>query len=478
MNWRTIQQPLSSTRLFVLAGHLYFVAMLIMSIMYFQERMLAMDTAYYAFKVIVHQDFFTGHERTISYVPQLFPLLAIQLGWSLKSVLIAYSAGFILFYYAAYNVVVHLFRNPAAGILLALALGLTVRYKFYGPVGEVVLALVPLVVLMAWLSKPQTRFAAIPAWADVGIGIILGALLLTSHPFITISTAIGLGFMLLYQNEWRNPRFWITAIVTGALLFYQFVLGERNAYEAERADRLNEAWQVLSNLPDYYISEVIWKYFDTQYIFPFVVFLAGLISLIWVRRFWLVLYTLISFLAILAIIIVMHAYMSSNIFIMLDGYLAHLGFVWALPLAYHWLNKKRSWMWLTICGLLVFSLARISDTKAFFQQRLEYVHTALKEQTSPEQPKAVAYLEDLNYEKLWIGWALGIESLMLSSLEGPEHSRNIYLADKRGDLEGRFDEPELFLSVPFGPEFIKSHELPGQYFKIPAIPYREIELPR
>ena len=478
MNWTKIHQPLSSFRPFLLAGHLYFLAMLVLSIVYYQERMLAMDTAYYAFNVILRGDFYTGHERFISYAPQIFPLLALKLGWSLKAVLIAYSAGFILFYYAAYNLVAHVFRNPAAGILLALSLGLTVRYKFYGPVGEVVLALVPLVIFLAWLSKPKDAFKSWPAWADVSVGVGLGAMLLTSHPFITIATAMGLGFLLIWQREWLNPRFWITSLATGGLLLKQFVFAERNAYEAERANRLNEAWEVLSNLNDYYISEVIWRYFDTQYALPFVVFSLSIVGLIWTKRIGAALYILLSFAVLLAVVIVMHAYMSSDIFIMLDGYLGHLGFVWGLPLAFHWVQEKRPWMLVIISGLLIFSIARLADTRRFFENRLTHLHTLLDTQTSVEHPKGVVYLTGLQYDKFWIGWAMGVETLMLSSLEGPEHTRNIYLADKPGDVADRFEDGDLFLSVPFGPDFIKREELPSQYFQLPAIPYREVQWPQ
>ncbi|MEL6657083.1 MAG: hypothetical protein AAFN81_07170 [Bacteroidota bacterium] len=477
MKWTTLHQPLSSYRPFILAGHFYFLAMLVLSIVYYQERMLAMDTAYYTFKVIVHESFFAGHGRTMSYVPQIFPLLAMKLGWSLKGVIMAYSAGIVLCYYAAYNIIVYLFRNPQAGILLALALGLTVRYKFYAPVGESVVAMAPLILFAAWLTKPKDAFERWPAWLDVGVGIGLGLLLLGSHPFITISTAIALGFILLWQREWLNPRFWIISLVTGGLLLKTYVFIERNAYEAERANRLLEAWSVITNLNDYYISSIIWRYFDTQYTFPLVIFLLSLGLLIWHKRLLAAIYVLLSFLAILAIVMVTHAYMTSNIYNMVDGYLGHLGFIMGLPLAFHWVTEKRPWMLVIISGLLVFSLFRISDSKRFFQERLSYLHRLLDTQTSPEHPKGVVYLTNMNYEKLWIGWALGVETLMLSSLEGPEHSRNVYMADKPGDLEGHFDEAELFLSVPFGPDFIKKEDLPSQYFRWPSAPYREVNWP-
>ena len=459
-----------------LMGHLFFGIMFIMSLVLYQERMLAMDSAYYAYKVIVNEGFYTGHHRSISYLPQLLPLLGIKLGWSLKAVLMAYSAGFILFYYAAYNVIVYLFKNPLAGLFLALSLGLTMRYKFYGPVGEVVLSIVYLALLIGWITKPKDKFTGLHPWLDILIGIGIASLLATAHPFITITTTICLGFVLIFQKEWKNPRFWIISIYTVALLLFSFVFVERNAYEADRADRLNEIWKVLENYNDYYISEIIYSYFDTQYALPFIVFLVSLVLLAFSKRFFSALYLSLSFLVLLGIIIVMHAYLSSKIFIMLDGYLVHLGVIWALPLAFHWGQKQQRCMVPTLAFLLIFSLARINDSKAFFQGRLAYLENALTQHTSQEHPKAVAYLDNFNYKKLWIGWAMSCETLLLSSLEGPDHSRSIYLADKRGDLEGRFDEPDLYLNVPFAPYLIKNKDLPSQYFQLPKVPYREVEL--
>jgi hypothetical protein len=459
-----------------LMGHVFFGIMLLMSLLLYQERMLAMDSAYYAFRLIVRQDFYTGHERYISYLPQLLPLLAIKLGGSLKVVLMAYSAGFILFYYAAYNIIVYLFRNPAAGLFLALSLGLSMRYKFYGPVGEIVLSIVYLALLLGWLTKPKQRFSTLPAWLDVFIGLGIASLLTTAHPFISITTAMGLGFVLIFQKEWKNLRYWITSAYTLVLLLFTFALSEQNAYEAQRIDPFKEAWQVLCHFEDYYLSEVLLRYFDTQYALPFVVFLISLVLLVIKKRYFVALYLGFSFLLLLSIIFVMYAYLGADIFIMLDGYLVHLGVIWALPLAFHWQQEQQRWMVPVLAFLLLFSLARINDSKAFFQQRLAYLENALEQHTPPEHPKAVAYLENFNYEKLWIGWALSSETLLLSSLKGPEGSRSIYLADKRGDLDGRFDEPNLYLNVPFAPDFIKNDDLPLQYFQLPKVPYREVEL--
>lgn len=463
-------------RLLVNIGHIYFIFMLLLSILLYQERMLSMDTAYYTFRVLLNTDFYTGHDRTISYIPQILPILALKMGCSLKTFLIVYSASFILFYYMVYNIIVYVFKNPQAALFLALALGLSIRYKFYGPVGEVVLSIPLLALLAGWLSKPKEYFKNLNPWLDTLIGCGLATLLTTGHPFITIGTAIFLGFHLLYHKKWTNIPFWVTSIYTGGLLYYKFIFVQRDAYETERIDRLAEAGKVLYNLDDYYITEVVARFFSTDYFLAFAAFIAVLVVLFINRRWLIAIYMSISFLVVLAVVVVMHAYISSDIFIMLDGYMAHLGLVWAIPLAFVFGKENKPWIALSFAVLMAFSLFKIYNSHTFFSERIEYLKTAMAEHTDAAHPKAIASRKNYNYDKLWIGWAMALETLMISSIDDPDQSRTIYLSHHEGKWDDRLDEGNLFLNVYFGPESVKQKWLPKQFFHLPELPYRKIEL--
>lgn len=463
-------------RSLIVIGHIYFLLMLLLSIVLYQERMLSMDTANYAFKVLLNQDFYTGHDRTISYLPQILPLLALKAGCTLKTFLIVYSAAFILFYYLVYNIIVYVFRNPQAALFLALALGLSIRYKFYGPVGEVVLSIPLLALLAGWLSKPEEYFKNIKLWLDILIACIIATFLITGHPFITIGTIIFLGFHLLYHQKWTSVVFWVTSLYTGVVLYFKFIFVQRDAYETERLDRLAEAEKVLYNLDDYYISGVVTRFFATEYFLAFAAFIAVLIYLIVKRRWFVSLYMSISFLVVLAVVVVMHAYISSDIFIMLDGYMTHLGLIWAMPLAFVFGKENKSWIAPSFAILMAFSLFKIYDSHTFFHERIEYLKTAMAEHTDANHPKAIASRKNYNYDKLWIGWAMSMETLLISSIESPDNSRTIYLSHNEGKWDDRLEEPLLFLNVHFGPESVKQEWLPRQFFHLPEVPYIKIEL--
>ncbi len=259
-------------------------------------------------------------------------------------------------------------------------------------------------------------------------------------------------------------------------MYYRFVFVTRNAYEAERINRMADTLSILTHAQDYYAYEVIMRFFDTQYHFAFLAFIGSIIFLVWIKRGIVALYLSISFIAVLAVIFVMHSYLSSNIFIMLDGYLAYLGLVWAIPLAFVIGKENRVWTVLLLSCLMLFSLDRIRQKHTFFSNRLDYMETLIADHTNEEHPKAIFEMENFDFDTLWLGWVMSLETLMISSLEDPDNSRTIFLSKNKGKWDDRLDEGSLFLSVSFGPEFIKHNELPLNFFHLSEVPYKKILL--
>lgn len=470
------QHQLPDHKVWVLLGHLLFLSLLVLSIVYYRERMLAMDTAYYSFRMIIEDGFYTGHERYISYFPQLLPLAVLKLGGSLQLFLLSYSMSFILFYYVVYNIVVYLFRNVSVGLFFALAMCLTIRYKFYAPVGESVMSIAYLALLLGWLSRPDNVFNHLPTWLDIAIGCCISALMYTAHPMIAIATFFSLGFHLFYQQDWKNARFWGISIFTGALLYYRFVFRDRGSYEQARADRLNDALAVLTNYQDYYVYEMVAHYFQTHYFLGVLLFLLSLIGLARAKHFLLSIYILLSSLLVLAVVIIAHAYLSADIYNMIDGYMTYVGAMWALAIAFVFVQKNRWWMAFATAIVLVFSVYKIKTCSTFFADRLAYLQTAIEQHTSAEYPKSVAYMTDMNYEKLWIGWAMSCETLLLSTLNNPEDCRTIYLANQPGELAERIGEVGTYWNVNFGLDYVKLNHLNKRFFKLPDTAYREVKL--
>ena len=460
---RLLQVTLAERSLLWL-GHLSMFIMLLLSLYYYRERMLHFDTANYVFNVIVYEDFYTGFGRYISYVYQLLPLLLIKLGASLPIVLMGYSASFVLVYWLVFTIVSHLFANRLVGLWLVFALTLTIRYKFYAPVGEVVNSIPLLALVFGWISRPSSYFAKLPEWLDVAIAIAFGCLLLSGHPFLVVTSAVVFGFHFFWNKQWVSRRFWIVALGLGAILAWSFwPAGGQANYEAERVGRLSNIWQLLTNPNDFYITELLLRYWRRQYVLPSLILLLLLIDLARHRRWLGGLYSLVSLLAMITLVASLHSYLARPTYLMIDGYMTQIGLVFALPLVFHWGEQRRLWQIILLAFLALYSLHRIHAVSPYFSDREEIVQQLIDENTTAEEPKAlIDYDVNLSFEKMWMDWALPYESLLLSSLSGPEASRTVDVYypqdDKWGDY---YNDPDFFIGAGWLPAgYLDADELP------------------
>ncbi len=455
------------------AGHTYFGLMLLLSLVYYRERMICFDTANYAFQLIVKQDFYTGHGRFLTYITQFLPLLAVKLGLPLKGVLMVYSASFVLFFYLVFNIIVYGFRNIPAGIFLALSICLTVRYKFYGPVGEIVLSMALLALLAGWITRDKDRFR-MPVWVDTLISMGFAALLLVGHPFAWLSCLVFLGFDLCYRNRWLQPRAWALVAWTAGCFRYKLQLVRENPYEAERAGQITDAWEVINNWSDYYVADRINWMFDTEYIFPFAVFALSLWWLIFRDKGFTALCTFLGFCAILMVVAILHVYLDSPIYIMLDGYLSHLGLIWSMPIAFFLLPNRKWWTAALISALLLFGLDRMKNKHRYFEKRIIRMEQVFKDH--PGRPKLLAHMEDFDWHAWWLPWAVGVESLLLTALDGPEKSATLYFETWGDQWDKKLDDPDFYLGVQYAPTYYNARQLPKRYFRLPETPYVRIDL--
>lgn len=465
--------PDQHRRFWIWAGHVYFGLMLLLSLVYYRERMLCFDTANYAFQLIVNQGFYTGHGRFLTYATQVLPLLAVKAGLSLKAVLMIYSASFVLFFYSAYLILVYGLRNIRAGIFLALSICLTVRYKFYGPVGEIVLSMALLALLAGWVTRDKERFP-MPVWADTLIAMGLAALLLVGHPFIGVSAMVFLGFDLCYRRRWLHPEAWVLIGWTLAAFAFKFKVVQENPYESARSAPLEDIWEVINNWGDYYVTNRVNWFFETEYALPFAVFAALLIWLVFLDRGFTALYTFLSFCGILLLVVVLHVYLDSPIYIMLDGYLAHLGLVWSLPVAFFLLPKRKMAYAGIVAALLLFGLDRMKNRHRYFEKRLDQMEAIFEQH--PDNRKLMAHMRDFDWNTWWLPWASGVETLLLTSLDGPEHSATLYFENWGENWDKKIADPKLFLSVQFAPTSVPASRLPKRYFQLPQVPYVRIDL--
>jgi hypothetical protein len=103
--------------------------------------------------------------------------------------------------------------------------------------------------------------------------------------------------------------------------------------------------------------------------------------------------------------------------------------------------------------ILFISLAGITRTGSIYRERLAYLDKLLEQSTQLPGRKFLIEKQSTDMSKIIVPWAIGAETLLYSSLDSPDDSRTLYLVD---DLEGfQFDrdDPNLYLCVPFWPNW-------------------------
>lgn len=460
----------------ILIGHFSFLIMAIFSLVYYQERMLHFDTADYAFNLLYSGDFHYRKGREVAILLQLLPLGAFKAGADLPTILQLYSLSFVLFYYLIFIIIVHGFKNPLGGIFLMLAMVLTLRYKFYAPVGEVVIALSTIGLLAGWVTKNKEHFKWLPQWANWLVGCLIIFFISKTHPFAYFSTLIVLGFVIVFFRRWKDLPLWGMVLFALGSMFMTYRQISQDGYETGRAAPIFNAVEILSEFTELYSWNRVFWYFDTEYALPLAVFLFSLIFMAVKKKWFSSLYLLLCFSALVAVIVVTYSYLDTPIYLMIDGYMAHIGVILALPITFFLLSSKRPVWVALVCLLLIFSFDRIRNKRKFYQERQAYFMALIEEHTTEDNRKLLAHMRDFNWEKLWMPWPVGIETLMMSTLENPENPATIYI--QRYGQEADLSDPDLFLSVHYDPYSVEPEELPQHLFPLKRGTYKKIVLPK
>ena len=193
---------------FRLSGHLFFGIFLVFSVLFYLERTVFLDGAYYLFDIIQSgTPNISG--RYSALLTQILPWLAILLGLPLKVVLLLYSISFTLVFYLIYLLCVYRLKSDAAGIAIILSLCLCVRDSFYYPVSEIFLGLVLSALFFAWLYHQKDRQTSRLRWWGTAMLLIL--LCYYAHAVTVFTMLFSLGFYMIDQKKWSDKRIYLLA---------------------------------------------------------------------------------------------------------------------------------------------------------------------------------------------------------------------------------------------------------------------------
>ena len=446
-----------------------------MSQIYYRERMLHFDTANYAFNLTWFEQPYIQHGRWIGLLSQGPVLAFIKGGASLETILRVYSLVLMAGPYLVFLILVYFFRSPRGGLLLLLLHILTIRYKFYAPVAEVVQSLTWVALSLGWVLRDAARWP-LPPFRNTLVAFVLAAPLLVTHPFGLVSFGLGYLIWLSADGHWRVRSSWMVPGIAMAGFFLLRLFGAQSfsGYEAGRLSVIQEYASQLADLPGLYIWDRFLWYLQAHYPLTILIFTGVWIFALSQKKIALALTSMFGFGVIALLAMLTHAYLNGPIYLMIDGYFTHLGMPIALLLVLALPRQPKPATILLISVLVFFSLHRISSVHTFFEKRETILTGIMDQQSTPEQPKLMASMEGWDWSRLWVPWAVGMESLLMTTLNDPAAPQTIYFLQEEESLDYALRQKGYYIGQQGRPERYQYEKRPPVFEALSPTPYRRV----
>lgn len=454
-------------------GHLFFIGLISAAFILFKERLFAFDTAYYTFHVLNYAEYFIKHNRFISYLTQWVLLTGLKHQWPLAFTLSLFSASFYIWFYAIYILLVHYYKNIFGGMFLLLSLVLTMRYKFFAAISEITFALClsgALIILVDHFWKVK-RIKPI----DVCIFILFGIGILGSHLAVLFPLGIALLSLFIARKAYYDFQNWIWPVLLGFIFLLKYIGVQSDDYEAGKLAVLQEAdliKDLILNFSNYAIADILKNYLLEEYLPILLVFFLLMGLLIYRKLYGVTLLLILGVFVWLGINAMVYSYLKDHILIMVDGYLALLGPLLALPIYLlmtdvSFAEGGKKILLLTAVGLLFFSGFQMLDKRKFFKQRLDNIEQTAQLNEDCEQKKWIISNAQFDWKKMWYPYELPHEALLLSALNGREHCYTFY-ANVDSPADASYLKTNGFLQFNHASPI---ESIGGYYFHLPEATY-------
>lgn len=184
-----------------------FLFLALFAAFFFKERIHGADASSFLFNAINNAFFYTERGRIIIYLSQWLPLLAVWFKLSMKTVLIAYAIGNVVFFYLLFSISYLKYNRKSAGLgfLLIQTLGITQSY-FAWSYGEIYYG-VGLVLFIYYLLSKKSLLSSYEYISVIGLMLLL----VFGHPLVYPVFLFSLS-ILLFNHPIKSRLFSVCAI--------------------------------------------------------------------------------------------------------------------------------------------------------------------------------------------------------------------------------------------------------------------------
>ena len=460
---------------FLWIGHAAFIALFIFAALFYLERVIFVDSSYFSFRLIYDKCFHFTPPRVASVVPQILPLIAVWLHLPLKVILFLFSVSYILLYYLIFYITAYVLKEKKLALAIPFVLLLGTQFSFYWCVTESHQANVYAVLLAAFLFySSKVHQGKKESILTFFIGSLILFLGFFSHPSGFFPLLFVLGYFILDKKSWKDPSPWLLLVVLLVMMISIVFVFSLNAYDSQR---YNTLFSFNGNLHKLMRSETllfILKQLPTIYLFSLVIFISTCVYYILKKEFAKLLYYSGS--VVMILIIVSLTFFTEACNFIHEKDINPLNVILIVPFFHEVLFNEMKFRKAQTGFLLIFlviSSLWIILAYPFNRNRLQYIkHLTDLTRKYPER-KFLLKINDVDKEKLLMSWALGTESLLLSSIESSDSSRTIYVPGSKEKVFVNTADPDIYICARWAPD-LSIRRMDGNWFNLGKTQYKII----
>lgn len=439
---------LSINKRFLWIALLGYTSLFFLSIWYYQERTFFADIAFHLFYILKDNDYAIQNGRFGSVITQSIPLIGQELGWSLKSIAIAYSAGFILLYGSIFLLLWGLLKNRVVALVMLLQSTLLVGGTFFWIQSEFPQGLAFMLLTFGII----TRKADLKDYYKLELLLLIPMLITVVyfHPLIFIPFTYICAFLWLSQDRLPVNRivlgasfgvFWLVYLLKSTLLKVVY------EYDSSALSRLKH---FLTLFPNYFFIESNANFFLYIATVAFLILLFGMLYWYAHQKNWLKFLLLLSFSVGYFLLVGVSfsqsqfsQYYMENLYLPLSIIVAFPFVVDGLPqLKEHWQIAALSFIVLTCMGRVVFYSPP-------YTQRLDWQKELLAKTATLPNKKLFIDSKDVPKDVLLhTYWSSPYEFWLLSSIDASssEGARSILIHDTPTSFNDAINSTHLFVT--------------------------------
>ena len=408
----------------VIAG----LILVVIAIVFFKERAGFSDTPAYVVGMTCNKGFFIAHNRYVIIGCEWLPYLFLKAGMRLKAIALGYSLGHTLFPVILAAICLFVFRQPQKSLAIMLFWVIMSRELFYYPVSEFQMGMGLLLFYDSYLDNTINK----PKSSNLFLllSLIILPTIIFSHPIMILVFIAWVIYRVIKNN--KPSKSIAGLIIVVAMISYAIKrLFFESGYEVTKMPSVTQVIEGLSKGVHYPLGTSFYEYIMAHEFIAPILFLITLFVLLLSKKFGIAAYLLLVVAGFVSLILLLFG-AENNAY---DHYFEHLLqpsiFFIVLILTDNLDNVVRSNILKLIVGLGVFIIAivKIIDQGNVHIARQEWYLHKFRIMDQCGIRKAIVLRDELPSDmNKGSFWNSSYETMLLSSMEGSQKTKTIFLS--------------------------------------------------